>query len=110
MASLIVHIYGTLGCLLKKAETPWNKLVGRIVHGGSDFVTEIQGRLSEAKEIGEIPRTQGFPGRPQLAGITLLFYVYRIPGKHLFNVIGCDIIHSAAHDVILSVFLDQNHI
>jgi putative transposase len=52
--------------LLKQVQSPWNKLVGQIVFGSSDFVADIQSRLSEAKEIGEIPRAQRFPGRPTL--------------------------------------------
>jgi hypothetical protein len=50
-------------------ESPWKKLVGQIVLGGSDFVADIQSRLSEVKEIGEIPRAQRFPGRPPLAAL-----------------------------------------
>lgn len=53
--------------LLKTDESPWQKLAGQIVFGGSEFVADIQGRLTEAKEIGEIPRAQRFPGRPPLA-------------------------------------------
>ena len=50
-------------------ESPWKKLVGQIVLGGSDFVADIQSRLSEVKEIGEIPRAQRFPGRPPLGAL-----------------------------------------
>ena len=50
-------------------ESPWKKLVGQIVLGGSDFVADIQSRLSEVKEIGEIPRVQRFPGRPPLEAL-----------------------------------------
>jgi DNA invertase Pin-like site-specific DNA recombinase len=42
------------------------KLVGQIVFGGSDFVADIQSRLSEAKEIGEFPRAQRYAGRPPI--------------------------------------------
>lgn len=52
--------------LLKQEQSPWNKLVGQIVFGSSDFVADIQSRLSEAKEIGEVPRAQRFTGRPAL--------------------------------------------
>jgi REP element-mobilizing transposase RayT len=52
--------------LLKQEQSPWKKLVGQIVFGGSDFVADIQSRLSEVREIGEIPRAQRFPGRPAL--------------------------------------------
>ena len=55
--------------LLSKDETPWKKLTGQIVFGGSEFVADIQSRLSEAKEIGKIPRAQRFPGRPPLADL-----------------------------------------
>jgi len=34
-----------------------------MVFGGSDFVADIQSRFSEAKEIGEFPRAQRYPGR-----------------------------------------------
>jgi len=52
--------------LLEQELSPWKKLVGQIVYGGSDFVADIQSRLSDAGEIGEIPRAQRFPGRPTL--------------------------------------------
>jgi hypothetical protein len=52
--------------LLKQEQSPWHKLVGQIVFGSSDFVATIQSRLSEAKDIGEVPRVQRFPGRPAL--------------------------------------------
>jgi hypothetical protein len=52
--------------LLEQELSPWKKLVGQIVFGGSDFVADIQIRLSDAREIGEIPRAQRFPGRPTL--------------------------------------------
>ena len=32
-------------------------------------MADIQSRLSEAKEIGEIPRDQKFPGRPPLVDL-----------------------------------------
>ena len=57
--------------MVKTEETPWKKLVGQIVFGGSDFVADIQSRLSEAKEIGEFPRAQRFAGRPPIK--TLFF-------------------------------------
>lgn len=52
--------------LLDTEECPWKNLVGQVIFGGSDFVTDIQSRLSEVQEIGEIPRSQRFPGRPAL--------------------------------------------
>ncbi len=52
--------------LVKQELSPWKKLVGQIVFGGADFVADIQSRLSDAREIGEIPRAQRFPGRPAL--------------------------------------------
>jgi len=55
--------------LVKTEETPWKKLVGQIVFGGSDFVADIQSRLNEAKEIGEFPRAQRFPGRPPIEAL-----------------------------------------
>ena len=50
--------------LLEQELSPWKNLVGQIVYGGSDFVADIQSRLSDAGEIGEIPQVQRFPGRP----------------------------------------------
>ena len=55
----------------RNEESPWQKLAGRMVLGGAEFVADIQSRLSEAKEIGEIPRAQRFPGRPPLAALFL---------------------------------------
>ncbi len=52
--------------LVKQEFSPWQKLVGQIVFGGADFVADIQSRLSDAREVGEIPRAQRFPGRPAL--------------------------------------------
>lgn len=63
-------------------ESPWKKLVGQIVLGGSDFVADIQSRLSEVKEIGEIPRAQRFPGRPPLGA---LFFKKAIQDKTVRN-------------------------
>jgi hypothetical protein len=57
--------------LLEQELSPWKKLVGQIVYGGSDFVADIQSRLSDAREIGEIPRAQRFPGRPTLGELFL---------------------------------------
>jgi REP element-mobilizing transposase RayT len=57
--------------LLEQELSPWKKLVGQIVFGGSDFVADIQSRLSDAREIGEIPRAQRFPGRPTLGELFL---------------------------------------
>lgn len=53
----------------KTEENPWKKLIGQIVFGGSDFVADIQSRVDEAREIGEIPRSQRFPGRPSLKNL-----------------------------------------
>lgn len=55
--------------LVRTEESPWKKLVGQIVFGGSDFGADIQSRLNEAKEIGEIPRAQRYPGRPSLKAL-----------------------------------------
>ncbi len=52
--------------MVKPGESPWKKLVGQIVFGGKEFVTDIQSRLSEANEIGKIPKIQRFPGRHTL--------------------------------------------
>ena len=68
--------------LVKIEETPWKKLVGQIVFGGSDFVADIQSRLSEAKEIGEFPRAQRFAGRPP---IETLFSEQKIQDKKARN-------------------------
>jgi REP element-mobilizing transposase RayT len=57
--------------LVKQEPSPWKKLVGQIVFGGSDFVADIQSRLSAVGEIGEIPRAQRFPGRPPLGELFL---------------------------------------
>jgi len=57
--------------LVSSEENPWEKLVGQIILGGADFVADIQGRLSESREIGEIPRVQRFPGRPSLKSLFL---------------------------------------
>ncbi|MBM9520556.1 hypothetical protein JWG39_12090 [Desulforhopalus vacuolatus] len=50
-------------------ENPWKKLVGQVIFGGTGFISDIQNRRCEAKEIGEIPRTQRFAGRPSLKNI-----------------------------------------
>jgi putative transposase len=50
-------------------ESPWEKLVGQVIFGGADFISDIQSRICEAKEIGEIPRAQRFAGRPSLKKI-----------------------------------------
>ena len=50
-------------------ESPWQKLVGQIVFGGDKFAARIQKRISQAKEIDEIPRSQRFLGRPLLETI-----------------------------------------
>jgi REP-associated tyrosine transposase len=50
-------------------ESPWKKLVGQVIFGGADFISDIQSRICEAKEIGEIPRAQRFAGRPSLKKI-----------------------------------------
>ena len=52
--------------LISTGERPWKNLVGQFIFGGTDFVIDIQSRLSEVQEIGEIPRIQRFPGRPSL--------------------------------------------
>jgi putative transposase len=50
-------------------ESPWKRLVGQVIFGGADFIADIQSRISEAKEIGEIPRALRFAGRPSLKKI-----------------------------------------
>ncbi|MBM9521243.1 hypothetical protein JWG39_15590 [Desulforhopalus vacuolatus] len=50
-------------------ESPWKELVGQVIFGGADFISDIQSRICEAKEIGEIPRAQRFAGRPSLKNI-----------------------------------------
>jgi len=55
--------------IVRAEESPWKKLVGQIVFGGSEFVVDIQSRLSDVKKIGEIPRAQRFPGRPPLGSL-----------------------------------------
>ncbi|MFZ5761136.1 MAG: transposase [Thermodesulfobacteriota bacterium] len=48
---------------------PWAKVVAQLAFGGEDFVDEIRERLDEAREIGEIPKSQRFFGRPSLAAL-----------------------------------------
>lgn len=50
-------------------ESPWKQLTGQIYLGGSRFVNSMQELLGNRKEIGEIPRSQRFPGRPALPEI-----------------------------------------
>jgi len=52
--------------LVEPEESPWKELVGQIIFGGKEFVIDIQSRIGEAQEIGEILRTQRFPGRAPL--------------------------------------------
>ena len=52
--------------LISTGERPWKNLAGQFIFGGADFVIDIQSRLSEVQEIGEIPRIQRVPGRPPL--------------------------------------------
>ena len=68
--------------IVRAEESPWKKLVGQIVFGGAEFVVDIQSRLSDVKEIGEIPRAQRFPGRPPLG---VLFPQKAIQDKALRN-------------------------
>ncbi|HIP83861.1 MAG TPA: hypothetical protein EYH19_09930 [Desulfocapsa sulfexigens] len=56
--------------------------MGQIVFGRSDFVTDIQRGLNEAKEIGKFPRAQRFPGRP---AIEALFSKQEIQDKKARN-------------------------
>ena len=42
-------------------ESQWKKLVGQIIFGDADFISAIQSRICEAKEIGEIPEPRGLP-------------------------------------------------
>lgn len=50
-------------------ESPWKKVVGQIIFGGSEFVADLKGRIEGAKEDGEIPRQQRFAGRPSLKAL-----------------------------------------
>jgi hypothetical protein len=50
-------------------ESPWNRLAGQVIFGDADFISDIQSRICEAKEIGEIPRAHRFAGRPSLKTI-----------------------------------------
>lgn len=52
-----------------KAESPWRQLKGQIFFGGARFMSMMQDRLGEQKDIGEIPRAQRYPGRPPLSEI-----------------------------------------
>lgn len=46
--------------------SPWEKLQGQIFFGGKQFVSKMQEKLGEKKQVGEIPRAQRHPGRPSL--------------------------------------------
>ena len=48
-------------------DKPWNNLVGQVILGGENFVSEIQERFSEKKQIKEIPKIQRYVGRPLLS-------------------------------------------
>lgn len=47
-------------------EKPWKNLVGQIILGSKNFVTRIQGLITENQQTSEIPKLQRFPGRPAL--------------------------------------------
>ncbi|PLX47466.1 MAG: addiction module toxin RelE [Desulfobulbaceae bacterium] len=50
-----------------KEESPWKRLSGQIFLGSGEFVTQMRDLLGERQEIGEIPRSQRYPDRPELA-------------------------------------------
>ena len=50
----------------KTAQSPWNEVVGQIIYGGNEFVDEMKDRIKEARNIGEVTRSQRFAGRPSL--------------------------------------------
>ncbi len=54
-------------------KNPWKKLVGSIILGRDNFISEIQGLLEDRKNIKEIPKQQRHLGRPSL---TTLFAKY----------------------------------
>ncbi|MBM9603180.1 REP-associated tyrosine transposase [Desulfopila inferna] len=52
--------------LQDKQEHFWKKLVGQIILGSEKFVAMLEEHIEDKQEIGEIPRSQRFPGRPSL--------------------------------------------
>lgn len=52
--------------IITKHESPWQQLKGQVFFGGSQFIEQMQEKLGEKKEIGEIPRAQRYPARPSL--------------------------------------------
>lgn len=44
----------------------WKKLVGQVYLGSEKFVALLEEHIQEKREIGEIPRSQRYPGRPPL--------------------------------------------
>ncbi|MBM9520542.1 hypothetical protein JWG39_12020 [Desulforhopalus vacuolatus] len=50
-------------------ESPWKKLAGQVIFGNADFISDIQSRRCEEKEIGEIPHAQKFAEKPSLKNI-----------------------------------------
>ncbi len=49
-----------------ESESPWRKLQGQIFFGSTQFISQMRSLLGEKKKIGEIPKTQRYPGRPPL--------------------------------------------
>jgi len=47
----------------------WEKLVGQVFLGSGKSVALLEEYIEEKREIGEIPRSQRYPGRPSLASI-----------------------------------------
>ena len=47
---------------------PWKKISGQIFLGSADFVARMRDLLGVRQEVGEIPRAQRYPGRPELRG------------------------------------------
>ena len=53
------------------AEKPWKNLVGQVILGGDDFVSQIQELFAAKKQLKEIPKAQRYAGRPLLTDIFL---------------------------------------
>ncbi len=55
----------------RKVDNPWDQLTGQIIFGGTEFIADIQSRIGDVQEIGEISRSQRFLGRPVLKHLFL---------------------------------------
>lgn len=51
---------------LAASQRPWELLKGQVFFGSARFIARMQEKLTEHKEVGEIPREQRYPGRPSL--------------------------------------------